>query len=70
MSASPEVAARYFEAFGNLDVREYLPLVKALTLVMHVRGERSPIDSSREIAANIPGARFVVLPGVNGTIVQ
>jgi pimeloyl-ACP methyl ester carboxylesterase len=32
---------------------------------MHVRGERSPIDSSREIAANIPGARFVVLPGVN-----
>jgi len=65
LSASPEVAVRYFDAFGNLDVREYLPLVKAPTLVMHVRGERSPIDSSREIAANIPGARFVVLPGVN-----
>jgi pimeloyl-ACP methyl ester carboxylesterase len=66
LSASPEVAVRTLEAFGNLDVREYLPLVKAPTLVMHVRGDRAiPIDLGREIAANIPGARFVTLPGVN-----
>ena len=71
LSASPEVAVRYFDAFGNLDVREYLPLVKAPTLVMHVRGERRiPIDASREIAANIPRARFVVLPGVNHILLE
>ena len=71
LSASPEVAVRYFEAIGDVDVREYLPLVKAPTLVMHVRGERRiPINSSREIAANIPGARFVVLPGVNHILLE
>ena len=70
LSASPEAAFRYLESFVDLDVREYLPLVKAPTLVMHVRGERSPIDSSREIAANIPGARFVVLPGANHILLE
>ena len=66
LSASPEVAVRYLESVADLDVREYVPLVKAPTLVMHVRGDRRvSMDLSREIAANIPGARFVVLPGVN-----
>ena len=71
LSASPEVAARTLEAFGDVDVREYLPLVKAPTLVMHVRGDRAiPIDLGREIAANIPGARFVILPGVNHILLE
>jgi len=71
LSASPEAAFRYLESFVDLDVREYLPLVKAPTLVMHVRGDRGvPIDLSREIAANIPGARFVALPGVNHIMLE
>jgi pimeloyl-ACP methyl ester carboxylesterase len=38
---------------------------------MHVRGDRRiPIDLSREIAANIPGARFVALPGVNHIMLE
>ena len=71
LSASSEVAVRYLETVADLDVREYLPQVKAPTLVMHVRGDRRiPIDLSRELAANIPGARFVVLPGANHILLE
>jgi pimeloyl-ACP methyl ester carboxylesterase len=71
LSASSEVALRYLETVANLDVREYLPHVKAPTLVMHIRGDRRiPIDLSREIAANIPGARFVALPSVNHIMLE
>jgi pimeloyl-ACP methyl ester carboxylesterase len=71
LSASSEVAVRYLETVADLDVREYLPHVKAPTLVMHVRGDRRiPIDLSRELAANIPGARVVVLPGMNHILLE
>ena len=71
LSASAEVAVRYLETVADLDVREYLPHVKAPTLVMHIRGDRRiPIDLSRELAANIPGARFVVLPGTNHILLE
>ena len=34
--------------------------------VMHLRGDRmQPIETGREMAAGIPGARFVALPGEN-----
>ena len=66
VSASPECAVRYAEAQGDADVTALLPLVQAPTLVMHVRGDlRVPFESGREIAAGIPGARFVALPGRN-----
>jgi pimeloyl-ACP methyl ester carboxylesterase len=40
--------------------------VKAPTLVMHVRDDcLVPIKLGRELAAGIPGARFVALPGKN-----
>src|SRR5260370_28020176 len=62
-TTSPECAARYLEVVGDLDVRELLPQVQVPTLVMHVRGDLvSPIDAGREMAAGIPGARFIALP--------
>lgn len=65
-TTSPECAARYLEVVGNFDVRDLLPQVQVPTLVMHVRGDLvSPIDAGREIAAGIPGARFIALPGRN-----
>jgi len=65
-TTSPECAARYLEVVGNLDVRELLPQVQVPTLVMHVRGDLvSPIDAGRQMAAGIPGARFIALPGRN-----
>ena len=66
LSASPECAARYLETVGNLNVLELLSQVKAPTLVMHVRDDSLvPIKLGRELAAGIPGARFVALPGKN-----
>ena len=65
-TTSPECAVRYFEAAGNLDVRELLPQVQVQTLVMHVRGDLvAPIDAGRQMAAGIPHARFIALPGKN-----
>jgi pimeloyl-ACP methyl ester carboxylesterase len=63
-SCSPECAARYYQA--DLDVRELLPRVSTPTLVMHVRDDlMAPLEAGRAMAAEIPGARFIVLPGRN-----
>jgi class 3 adenylate cyclase/pimeloyl-ACP methyl ester carboxylesterase len=71
MSASPECAVRYFETVGAFDVRPLLPLVKVPTLVMHVRDDaRIPVALGREIAAGIPNARFVALPGKNHILLE
>jgi pimeloyl-ACP methyl ester carboxylesterase len=65
-TTSPECAVGNFDASGNLDVRELLPQVQVQTLDMHVRGDlMAPIDAGRQIAAGIPHARFVTLPGRN-----
>jgi class 3 adenylate cyclase/pimeloyl-ACP methyl ester carboxylesterase len=65
-SASPECAVRYYETVGNFDVRRLLPHVTTPTLVMHVRNDAMvPVQLGRELAAGIPGARFVALPGQN-----
>ena len=66
LSGSPECAVRYMETVAEFDVRDLLAQVKAPTLVMHVRGDaRIPIEQGRELAAGIPRARFVTLPGRN-----
>jgi class 3 adenylate cyclase/pimeloyl-ACP methyl ester carboxylesterase len=66
LSASPDCAARYLETVADLNVRDLLPHVKAPTLVMHVRDDQIiPCDLGRELAAGIPGAKFVALPGKN-----
>jgi class 3 adenylate cyclase/pimeloyl-ACP methyl ester carboxylesterase len=64
VATSPETAARYYQAFGEVDVTALLPRVQARTLVMHVRGDRRvPFELGRQLAAGIPNARFVALPG-------
>jgi pimeloyl-ACP methyl ester carboxylesterase len=55
---------------NHFDVRDLLPQVKASTLVMHVRENNIPIELGREIAAGIPGARFVALPGKNHIMLE
>ena len=52
-------------------MRELLSKVKAPTLVMHVRDDpRVPSELGREIAAGIPGASFVALPGENYILLE
>jgi class 3 adenylate cyclase/pimeloyl-ACP methyl ester carboxylesterase len=71
LSGSPEGAARYMETVGNLDVSGLLSQVKAPTLVMHVRDDLVvSIDRGRELAAGIPGARLVALPGKNHVLLE
>jgi class 3 adenylate cyclase/pimeloyl-ACP methyl ester carboxylesterase len=71
LSASPEFALRFFETIAEFDVRHLLPQVRAPTLVMHVRDDiPSPIALGRELAAGIPNARFVALPGKNHMILE
>jgi class 3 adenylate cyclase/pimeloyl-ACP methyl ester carboxylesterase len=65
-TTSPECAYRYFETTRSLDVTDLLPKVTVPTLVMHVRGDQvQPFEAGRELAAGIPGARFVPLQGQN-----
>ncbi len=65
-TTSPECAARYVETTGDFDVTGLLGKITAPTLVMHVRGDaRVPFDAGRQMAAGIPGARFIALQGQN-----
>jgi pimeloyl-ACP methyl ester carboxylesterase len=62
---------RCLETVVDIDVRDLLTQVKAPTLVFHVREDRSvPIALGREIAAGIPNARFVTLPGKNHMLLE
>jgi pimeloyl-ACP methyl ester carboxylesterase len=61
-SASPENAARIFQANNSLDVRRLLPRVSVPTLILHARGDQLvPFESGRALARGIPGARIVSL---------
>jgi pimeloyl-ACP methyl ester carboxylesterase len=65
-TTTPEIAARYFDITGDFDVTHLVGKVTAPTLVMHTREEAAvPIEAGRELAASIPNAKFVTLPGQN-----
>ncbi len=65
-TTSPDCAARYYDVCGDFDIPDILSKVKAPTLVMHVRDDLvTPLEAGRQLAAGIPGARFIVFPGRN-----
>jgi class 3 adenylate cyclase/pimeloyl-ACP methyl ester carboxylesterase len=65
-TTSAECAYRYFETTRNLDVSDLLTEVTVPTLVMHKREDQvQPFEAGRELAAGIPGAKFVALQGQN-----
>ena len=66
ISVSPEMAVRYVEATGEIDVTALLSQVNVPTLVLHARDDaRVPFEAGRRMAAGIAGAQFVTLPGRN-----
>ena len=70
-SASPEGAARFMEAFAGIDVRHRLPEIRTPTLVLHSRrDQRIGYEVGEELAAGIPGARFVLLESANHLILE
>jgi pimeloyl-ACP methyl ester carboxylesterase len=63
-AATADVAAAMLELAYAYDAREFLPRVTAPTLVVHRRSDAAiPYERGREVAACIPGARFVSLAG-------
>ena len=59
-----EMVAQLLTLWWNMDVRDLLPKVSVPTLVVHYRNDRMiPFEAGRELAAGIPGARFVPLEG-------
>ena len=55
-----------FEMFLDIDVRAILPTIHVPTLVLHRRGDRVVNRrAGEELAAQIPGARYVELPGID-----
>jgi pimeloyl-ACP methyl ester carboxylesterase len=65
-AASPAMVMKIFEMFLDIDVRAVLPSIQVPTLVLHRRGDRVVYRrAGEEVAARIPGARYVELPGID-----
>ena len=63
---SPRMALLTWQAVTQLpDLRGIAESIGVPTLVMHRREEAMPVEMGRDLAAAIPGARFVELEGVD-----
>jgi len=66
MSASPGAAAALLDINRELDLRHVLPAIRVPTLVLHAVGDQTiDVRYGRYLAARIPGARYVELPGAD-----
>ena len=64
--ASADVAAATLEVYYNTDIRALLPRVRARTAVLHREGDQGTrFELGREVAALIPGAVLIPLPGTS-----
>ncbi|HEU4760332.1 MAG TPA: adenylate/guanylate cyclase domain-containing protein [Dehalococcoidia bacterium] len=62
--ASPGAAVALTRMNFEIDTRHVLPAVRVPTLVLHRTGDRVvPVERGRKMAGQIPGARYVELPG-------
>jgi class 3 adenylate cyclase len=65
-SASPAAAIAISRMNGEIDARDILPTIHLPTLIMHRSGDVTcPVEAGRYLARNIPGAKYVELPGEN-----
>lgn len=65
-SVDGPMAARYMQAFYELDARADAAQVRCPTLVMHVNGDSMILQREGELVASlVPGARWVSVPGRN-----
>jgi pimeloyl-ACP methyl ester carboxylesterase len=65
-AASPAMVQQVFEMFLDIDVRAVLPTIQVPTLVLHRRSDRVVNRrAGKELAARIPRARYVELPGID-----
>jgi pimeloyl-ACP methyl ester carboxylesterase len=66
VSATGDVMERFIVELSKINVVDLLPSIKVPTLIFHSKDEvRVPIQLGQEIAAGIPGAKFVPLETQN-----
>ena len=66
LGASPGMARRLMRMNAEIDLAELLPTIRVPTLVLHRRDEQwVKAEHGRYVAERIPGARLVLLPGVD-----
>jgi pimeloyl-ACP methyl ester carboxylesterase len=66
LGASPGAAMALRRMNGQIDIRQTLSAIRVPTLVLHRSGDLdTSIEEGRYLAAHIPGARFVDLPGAD-----
>jgi serine/threonine protein kinase/DNA-binding winged helix-turn-helix (wHTH) protein/class 3 adenylate cyclase len=64
MGASPGAALALTRMNAEIDVRGILPTIRVPTLVLHRTGDETlRVEEGRYLAEQIPGAKFVELPG-------
>jgi pimeloyl-ACP methyl ester carboxylesterase len=70
-TTSPENAYRLYKVLSQLDVRHLLKDLTGPTLILHAREDAIiKFAEGQELAANIPGARFVPLESQNHLLLQ
>lgn len=66
VTTTSDSAARLWQSFNELDVRDEAPRVRTPTLVAHIKGDLVvPYALGRGVATKVPGARFLPLEGEN-----
>ena len=64
MGASPGAALALTQMNAEIDVRHLLPSIRVPTLVIHRKEDRClKVEEGRYVARQIPGAKFIELPG-------
>jgi DNA-binding winged helix-turn-helix (wHTH) protein len=70
LTTSPDNAAALRWAFDHFDVSDLLDGIAVPTLVIHANDDGvQPLDQGRELAAQIPGAEFLLLESRNHVLV-
>ncbi len=65
-AGSPSTARQLLELTVQTDISAILPAIRVPTLVMHRSGDvLVPIELGRDVAARIPDAKFVEIPGTD-----
>jgi pimeloyl-ACP methyl ester carboxylesterase/DNA-binding winged helix-turn-helix (wHTH) protein len=71
VTTAPEIAVKLRSTAAAIDITELAPRVRAPTLVLHGVGDAAvPFEQGRQLAALIPGARFVSLESKNHVLLE
>ena len=71
ISTSPDNASKLQQIFNEVDVCELATMIKVPTLVIQAKNDAAvSFERGRQVAAHIPGARFVVLDSKNHILMR